>query len=234
MRFRAPMQAWGTRSRFEYRDTEREPTLSGVVGIIAAAEGLPRGVDLSEYLGLTMTVRVDREGELSREFQTARDVLTAEGKVSKDAQIIYRDYLADAAFHVALEGDSDLLTRILSALHRPRYPIFLGRKAYVPSLPVVYPGDESLFGDDRDAMDILTGLPVVQEPEELPLRLFEVAPDDDATVSVRFLVPGADPRGESRRDIPLQFDIHHRRYATRFVETIYRDVPVARIAGSVS
>nr|WP_208597066.1 CRISPR-associated protein Cas5 [Syntrophobacter fumaroxidans] len=37
-----PMQAWGTRSRFQERDTEREPSKSGVVGLLCAAGTLPR------------------------------------------------------------------------------------------------------------------------------------------------------------------------------------------------
>lgn len=38
----APMQSWGSRSRFDDRDTEREPTKSGVLGLVASALGRPR------------------------------------------------------------------------------------------------------------------------------------------------------------------------------------------------
>ena len=223
LRLRGPMQAWGTRSRFEYRDTEREPTFSGIIGIIAAAEGLPRGADLSEYHQLKMTVRVDREGELEREFQTALDVITADGKASKDAQIIYRDFLADAAFHVALEGPDSLIKRIFAALHRPRYPLFLGRKSYLPSIPIVYPGKESYIDTDEDALSFLCALPLATDP---PISRYTLLASDK-TEKIRFVVPRADGGAETRRDIPQNFDIYRRRYDTRHIKTEYRSVPVA-------
>lgn len=221
LRLRGPMQAWGTRSRFEYRDTEREPTFSGIIGIIAAAEGLPRGADLSEYNQLVITVRVDREGELDREFQTALDVVKASG--GTETQIIHRDFLADAAFHVAVEGPDSLIKRIFIALHRPRYPLFLGRKSYLPSVPIVYPGKESYIDTDKDALTFLCGLPLATD--------FAISRDEliagDNTKKVRFVVPHTDSSVETRQDIPRNFDIYRRRYDTRYIKTEYRSVPVA-------
>ena len=43
LRLAAPLQAWGADSKFETRKTGREPTKSGVVGLLAAALGLRRG-----------------------------------------------------------------------------------------------------------------------------------------------------------------------------------------------
>ncbi len=40
LRLAGPMQSWGTQSRFTERDTGREPSKSGVVGLLAAAVGL--------------------------------------------------------------------------------------------------------------------------------------------------------------------------------------------------
>ncbi|MDW8358926.1 CRISPR-associated protein Cas5, partial [Thermus sp.] len=36
LRLQGPMQAWGTRSRFDQRDTWPYPTKSGVLGLLAA------------------------------------------------------------------------------------------------------------------------------------------------------------------------------------------------------
>lgn len=221
LRLRGPMQAWGTRSRFEYRDTEREPTFSGIIGIIAAAEGLPRGADLSEYHQLVITVRVDREGELDREFQTALDVVKASG--GTETQIIHRDFLADAAFHVAVEGPDSLIKRIFTALHRPRYPLFLGRKSYLPSMPIVYPGKESYIDTDQDALNFLCGLPLATD---LAISRDELIAGDK-TKKIRFVVPHTDSNVETRQDIPRNFDIYRRRYSTRYIKTEYRSVPVA-------
>ena len=48
LRLAAPLQAWGADSKFETRKTNREPTKSGVIGLLAAALGLRR--DESEGL----------------------------------------------------------------------------------------------------------------------------------------------------------------------------------------
>lgn len=40
LRLAAPLQAWGADSKFETRKTAREPTKSGVIGLLAAALGL--------------------------------------------------------------------------------------------------------------------------------------------------------------------------------------------------
>ena len=37
LRLAAPLQAWGADSKFETRKTNREPTKSGVIGLLAAA-----------------------------------------------------------------------------------------------------------------------------------------------------------------------------------------------------
>ena len=42
LRLAAPMQAWGCGSKFDTRRTNREPTKSGVVGLLAAALGIRR------------------------------------------------------------------------------------------------------------------------------------------------------------------------------------------------
>ena len=43
LRLVAPLQSWGTTSRFDDRDTGKEPSKSGVIGLLAAAMGIHRG-----------------------------------------------------------------------------------------------------------------------------------------------------------------------------------------------
>ena len=52
LRLAAPLQAWGTDSKFETRRTNQEPSKSGVIGMLAAALGLPRDADLSALAAL--------------------------------------------------------------------------------------------------------------------------------------------------------------------------------------
>ena len=51
--------------------------------------------------------------------------------------IIYEHYLADASFRVALSGETATITAAHAALHAPARPIYLGRRAYSPSIPLV-------------------------------------------------------------------------------------------------
>ncbi|WP_444679398.1 type I-E CRISPR-associated protein Cas5/CasD [Halomonas sp. E19] len=141
LRLQGPMQSWGTTSRFDERDTQLEPSKSGVLGLICAALGRDRSEPLDDLACLRMGVRVDREGVPMRDYQTATGVMNAEGKVKLDRTVISpRYYLSDAVFLVGLEGsNTDLLERIQTALHAPVWPLALGRKSFIPSMPVVLP-----------------------------------------------------------------------------------------------
>ena len=72
LRLEAPMQSWGASSRFEERETLSTPTKSGVVGLVAAALGVPRDDEerLAELGRLEMAVRVDRAGTRGRDYQS--------------------------------------------------------------------------------------------------------------------------------------------------------------------
>lgn len=135
LRLEGPMQSWGYRSRFDYRDTALEPTRSGVIGLICAAMGIARGEDISRFDAIKMGVRVDREGRPERDYHTALDVIKADGS-GTDTVVSYRDYLADASFTVGLESeDWNLLEAVAEALRNPTWTLFLGRKAFPLAVP---------------------------------------------------------------------------------------------------
>jgi CRISPR system Cascade subunit CasD len=136
MRFQAPLQSWGVSSLFTERDTSQEPSKSGVIGLICAALGRGREANLSDLVSMRMGVRVDREGKLEVDFQTARNILASDGKTSDKSVISNRYYLSDAAFLVGLEGDKEALEVIHRALRSPKWPLYLGRKAFPPGTPV--------------------------------------------------------------------------------------------------
>jgi len=174
LRLAGPMQSWGTTSRFDQRDTGKEPSKSGVIGLLAAASGIDREnwTDLEPLARLAMGVRHDRPGLPRRDYQTAgcaaKDtVIRADGSQAKDGGVVSeRLYLADAVFLVALEGeDRALLKRVNEKLKDPAWPLSLGRKSYVPS--------ESIWLDDvqEDSLrDVLTRWPWIASPRrERPL-----------------------------------------------------------------
>lgn len=148
LRLVGPMQSWGITSRFDERDTGKEPSKSGVLGLIAAALGIDRAnwSDLETLTHLTMAVRHDRSGLPKDDYQTAAcaatdTIIKASGKPATDGGVVsHRNYLADGAFLVGLEGtDRALLEKTQAALLNPVWPLALGRKSYVPSEPVGLP-----------------------------------------------------------------------------------------------
>ena len=94
LRLAAPLQAWGADSKFETRKTGREPTKSGVIGLLAAALGLRRDEReaLLRLTGLRFGVRVEREGQLLVDYHTAKT------QDEKTSYVTYRHYLQDAVF----------------------------------------------------------------------------------------------------------------------------------------
>ena len=137
-----PMQSWGTTSRYDERDTQLEPSKSGVIGLVCAALGRERESPIDDLAALRMGVRVDREGIIMRDYQTATGVVIASsGKADAGRTVVSpRYFLSDAVFLVGLEGPHGLLDQIDQALRSPRWPLALGRKSFVPSRPVHLPG----------------------------------------------------------------------------------------------
>ena len=146
LRLAAPLQSWGADSKFEIRKTNREPTKSGVLGLLAAALGVRRDDDkgLQELKTLRFGVRVDQEGGLLVDFHTANNPTPqqtakarAAGKAPPSPYVTRRHYLTDAMFLVGLESeDETLLHQLETALRSPAFPLFLGRRSCPPTQPV--------------------------------------------------------------------------------------------------
>ena len=132
LRLAGPLQSWGTQSRFSHRDTDLEPSKSGVIGLLSAAMGIPRGEmqRLAELARLKMGVRVDRQGTIKKDYHTALNVAKAGGGKPKECEPSKRFYLSDACFLVALQGELTLLQEANNALQNPFWQLSLGRKAF--------------------------------------------------------------------------------------------------------
>ena len=139
LRLAAPLQAWGTESKYNTRTTNREPSKSGVIGLLAAALGCKRDDDaaLDNLRKLRFGVRVDREGELLIDFQTVLGKFIKDDPNKLENITTKRHYLADAVFLAGLESDDKAYLRELSeALNDPVFPLFLGRRSCPPTLPL--------------------------------------------------------------------------------------------------
>ncbi|HAZ64299.1 MAG TPA: type I-E CRISPR-associated protein Cas5/CasD [Armatimonadetes bacterium] len=235
-----PMQSWGTRSRFGDRDTERFPSKSGVLGLACAALGWPRdaaghqGWTMAELAGLAMAARADQPGRLARDFQTVQDVPAADGSRPGTA-LSTRHYLADATFLVGLSGDEGLLTAIEAALRRPVWPLFLGRKGYAPSRPVVLPSRRAVGRSEWEPLPpALSDVPLAAAiraypwlPEALRLERRGRAPQPPESVWLE--EEAAD--GLPRTDVPVG-SFGRRRFVTRMVNHVKVALPALEAAES--
>ena len=218
LRLVGPMQSWGTTSRFDQRDTAKEPSKSGIIGLLAAARGIEREnwTDLEPLTRLKMAVRHDRLGVPMQDYQTAGcaatdTVIKADGSPSKDGVVSRRFYLADAAFLVGLEDDGRyLLEMIHAALRDPVWPLALGRKSYVPSEPIWIENGVQDFSL-RDALARWPWIASQRRWEELPEKLLVSFESEDGS-------------GVLKMDQPLS-SFSERRFGARFVRSEWIPFP---------
>ena len=203
LRLAAPMQSWGTDSKFETRRTAREPSKSGVIGMLAAALGLRRdqSEELTRLNQLRFGVRVDQEGTLLVDFHTVHTEDTS--------YLTYRHYMADAVYLVGFESDDDsFLESLRDALCHPVFPLFLGRRSCPPTMPLC-------LG--------------IRQGELLETLQTEPLQGGDKPVRTCRIVCDADPQQEGGvpvHDLPITFDPTHRQYGYRAVRQIYCQPPV--------
>jgi CRISPR system Cascade subunit CasD len=220
LRCAAPLQAWDTQSNFGVRTTGREPSKSGIIGLLCAALGRPRTDPVEDLSMLRMGVRVDQEGVILRDWHTAgKDgYLKASGSIERRNLITStRYYLSDAVFLVGLESkDRNILEQLNQALQHPRWLLFLGRKSCPPSQPVRLPDgiqDSSLFESLKDYLWLGC----------LKKRYDQLKMANPSGLRVVF----EDPlQGESvRTDQPISFEKGNRRFAPRRVTTTFIEWP---------
>lgn len=213
LRLVGTMQSWGTTSRFDQRDTGKEPSKSGVVGLLSAAMGIDREnwVDVEPLTHLSMGIRHDRPGMPKRDYQTAQHIISADRSKIHETAVTTRDYLADAAFLVGLAGeDRTILERIHAALRDPAWPLALGRKSYVPS--------ESIWMENavqdvplREALARCPWIATLRKWEELPENLLVSFESEDGS-------------GVLKMDQPLS-SFAERRFGARFVHSEWIPFP---------
>lgn len=203
IRMAAPMQSWGVGAKFDQRGTEREPTKSGVIGLIASAMGRRRNETTDDLVSLNFGIRVDREGTLICDYHTAKN--------KKDSYVTRRDYLSDAVFLVGLEGDDTLLINIEQALTRPVFPLFLGRRSCPP--------------EGKISLGIRKGKSLIRALQEEPyLSGFQ---DNDKSIrTMRIVIDTEENSGDAyaQRDMPISFNSTHRRFGFRIVREITLNV----------
>lgn len=197
LRLAAPLQSWGSNSKFETRTTEKMPTKSGVIGMLASALGWTRNADLIRLSGLKFGVRADREGENITDFHIART------KNGKESYVTYRHYLSDAVFLAGIEGNEEILRELEAALYNPCFPLFLGRRSCPPTLPIV-------IGVRQTSLEkALREEPQICENGEKYMRI-QIETDDLNTGMVQ--------------DVPISYDPQKRIYGYRKIKEFYAEL----------
>lgn len=208
LRLAAPLQAWGSDSRFEVRRTGKEPTKSGVIGMLAAALGRKRDESVEDLCQLRFGVRVDQEGQLLRDFHTAPQ--------EKDKRYVTnRYYLCDAVFLVGLESENEsLLNELEQALQSPVYPVFLGRRSCPPTMPL------TLGIREGTLVDVLR-----EEPWTASLWMQNRYRSKKPYLRLVTDAHCGGRKAGMQRDLPVTFHISARSYTYRNVEEHQPVVP---------
>lgn len=196
-------------------------------------EDEPRRALLDLLNRLVMGVRIDRPGKRWWDYHTVgagTGMTTAAGGLKTGAQgtlITRREYLADASFLVALQGDAALIEKVADALRSPKWPLYLGRKSCPPSLPVfaqprkdedaVWTNPMLVKGDCKTALQAVPWYPrykgdAPRDPSIDLLIEWRQANDRDI----------APVDAEVWYDVPFSFDppVHHPRLVMRDKVTV--------------
>jgi CRISPR system Cascade subunit CasD len=192
LRLAAPIQSWGINSKFNRRDTQRYPSKSGIIGLLAAALGRSREDSLEDLSELRLGVRIDRAGDLLRDYHTVKNL-------DKPYET-YRYYLSDAVFLCGLEGDDIFLHELEEALSSPKYPLFLGRRSCPPEGQVLLGIIEGTLENALETYPSLAGAPSQKHTAWI---VMDGAMNDKGAYLVR--------------DLPVSFSVLHRKFAFRSV-----------------
>lgn len=208
LRLAGPLQSWGDSSRFAQRHTRREPTKSGIIGMLAAAQGRRRTDPLEDLIELDFAVRVDQPGSVVRDFQTAIRWETGESM-----PLSHRYYLEDAVFVAGVAGDDGLVAALARAVRNPRWAPYLGRRSCPPSRPVFL---GVVATDVRDA---------VRGADWQAANWYRQRMRGGTSLPLRADAREGDLGSETIRDVPRSFDPRRRQHGWREVV----DLPPRRI-----
>lgn len=130
LKLSGPLQSWGTYSHFETRQTDRYPSKSAVIGMIAASLGYRRDENekIQQLNDLDFGVRIDQIGKSMRDYQTVKKYKKS-GALDR-TYVTNRYYLEDAVFVIAISHENDqFMQEIEYGLKNPYFQPFMGRRS---------------------------------------------------------------------------------------------------------
>lgn len=157
-RLYAPLASWGDLAVGENRTCDSHPTRSGLLGLLAAAVGVPRGDEkrLRALSQLGVAMRVDQAGTPLHDYHTAqaprsekkvtyrtrRDEVHWNARTDLGTILSSRAYRQDVLIHVAIIRPTDAsehtptLETLHEALLHPHHQLYLGRRSCPLGLPL--------------------------------------------------------------------------------------------------
>ena len=200
---KGPLQSWGDESRYTTRATGSTPSKSGVIGLLAAAQGRHRTDPLEDLVRLDYAVRVDQSGALLRDYQTSQPW---QKDPNASAKLVSRYFLSDAAFVAAIGAENrSILEGLQGNLYQPAYPLFLGRR----SCPAPANLDLGIVEGN-----VVTAL---MENEEWHATLSHKKERGEEVLLPIYRDGKPGEAGTPRQDVPISFSQEHRRYGWRTV-----------------
>lgn len=193
LRLDAPLLSFGGVAVDEKRPTRDFPARSMLTGLLANALGWRHGdFDRLDRLQerLIYAARLDQPGELMKDFHTVdlgQDFMrggwttrdrpeTRGGASGGGTHIRDRHFLAGALSTVALRlepaEEEPTLEDLWQALQKPARPLFLGRKACLPSRPLVNGDREDDIHKGRSVAEVLRTLPAWEKRAEENCRVW--------------------------------------------------------------
>ncbi len=177
-RLYGPMASWGEIAVGEARHSAAYPSKSAITGLLASALGLTREQEYEQSQlanGYRQAVKVLNGGALLKDYHTAqapdsvgkftyrtrRDEIVT-GKERLGTVLSSREYRTDAHAIIAIAADASApygLTALAEALTKPKFHLYLGRKA----CPLAAPLNAKVVSADnyRKALDDYDVLPLL-------------------------------------------------------------------------
>lgn len=203
---KAPLMSFGRVNIDRFAPTGRFPSKSMITGMIGAALGIERfNVSTLQYLQdhLIMAAGYKTEGKVLRDIQNAKladDVVwTTRGipasrgggeSTLDNAVRRTKDYLEDAELCVVIglmPNCTYALEDIADAFRRPVFPISIGRKTCIPSVPLVTGSNETCIHEAETAYEALSIILDAGAAAQWPLGQ---GPEDGASVTRIISDPG--------------------------------------------
>ncbi|MHA1269851.1 MAG: type I-E CRISPR-associated protein Cas5/CasD [Candidatus Helarchaeota archaeon] len=189
LRLEGPLQSWGIRARWVFRDTIDIPTKSGIIGLLGCALGYKKGdkrLESELNNNLKISIRVEKTGKIATDFHTViGDSCRASGSISKSTIVSNREYLEDWHFLVVIDGPKELLEKCKNALEDPKWPYYLGRKCCIPTRPI-FEDLTNEYSSVKEAMEKIKWShpfdPYYSDPKKKPKTLRCIIEDPDGNI----------------------------------------------------